>query len=196
MLSNAQVLFYTVLIVTCSDHSNAAAVAGGSGASSPDNGNFMDSLTTGFRLASKILGMNQSANVANLVAQAFSATTAATSSKPPPTDVTSSPPITSAAYADNDNLIVSSDKADIFQQTADPSLSFASGQNLSGLFGGLLRVLGMDETKLSAMVLNGLIFIAQMVKSGYTFVERSFDPIRQMMQIIMIKVQDGGVIVT
>ncbi|XP_059611811.1 uncharacterized protein LOC132258497 [Phlebotomus argentipes] len=42
------------------------------------------------------------------------------------------------------------------------------GQNLisSNLLGGIMRMMGLDSGKLGALVINGLIFIAQMVKNG------------------------------
>lgn len=171
----------------------------------------MDSLSTGFKFASKLLGMNQSANVANLVAQAFGGP----SLLPSPTEeaeISSSasthqrPPSQSQKYQyeepdypssnERDNLVVSSDKADHFSPafqegvtstttTTTPSSGPLPGMN--GLVGGLLRVLGMDEGKMSALLVNGMIFIAQMVKNGASFVDRSLTPLKQVFRRFFVQ---------
>lgn len=152
--------------------------------SSNDNSGFMESLSTGFKIASKLLGMNQSASVANLVSQAFSGPSPSSAPK------VANKPTQNYQYEDNeysadekDNYVANSDKA------SDPSSSVQSQfpslvEEGLGLFHGststttstsapatsfsgiasLLRILGMDERKLSALMVNGLIFIAQMVK--------------------------------
>lgn len=164
-----------------------------------DNG-FMDSLSTGFRFASKLLGMNQSASVANLVAQAFSGS---------PTN-NAVPKITNkqsqnALYEDSeyssddrDNFVVSTVKPEphspefqfeerpTFGTTASPTTTSApSGTALPGI-ASLLRVLGMDEKKLSALMVNGLIFIAQMVKNGAEYLKR-FIPVKESLRQLILK---------
>lgn len=164
----------------------------------------MDSLSTGFRFATKLLGMNQSASVANLVSQAFSAPKIANKQS-------QTPHYEDSEYSsdDKDNYVVVPDKeepnfasqfssilggggaaaAEQQQQvpsgttttTTTPSSPSAS---LSGI-ASILRVLGMDEKKLSALMVNGLIFIAQMVKNGASFINQKLSPVKQAFQRLL-----------
>lgn len=172
-----------LLVLTVSVASFLQPILGASIASN-DNSGFMESLSTGFKFASKLLGMNQSASVANLVSQAFSG--------PSPTSApkVAHKPTQKYQYEDNeysadekDNYVADSDKQDPLSssvQSQFPSLveeglglfhgststttsTSAPATSFSGI-ASLLRILGMDERKLSALMVNGLIFIAQMVK--------------------------------
>lgn len=145
----------------------------------------MDSLQTGFRFASKLLGMDQSANVANLVSQAFSNT-------PPKVDESNRDHLNNQRpEQDKHNYVDSTEKVDSFPVSSqtEPAITSAA-PNLSGLFGGVLRVLGLDDSKMSALVINGLIFIAQMVKTGLGYFSSSMDPFKRFVQFMHIKLQD------
>lgn len=169
----------------------------------------MESLSTGFKFASKLLGMNQSSNVANLVAQAFGGPSSPTEGGEKAPATHQQPQAQHYQYEDSDypsnerdNLVVSSDKADHFSPTGG---SFPEGvtsttttttpsspiSGMNGLVGGLLRVLGMDEGKMSALLVNGMIFIAQMVKNGASVVDRSLTPLRQVFQRIFSEFSQG-----
>lgn len=177
-----------------------------------ENGSFMDSLSTGFKFASKLLGMNQSSNVASLVAQAFGegekSSSASTHQITPPPQ-SQNYQYEDASYSSNekDNLVVSSDKADNFSPTGS---AFQDGvtstttttttpssplPGMNGLVGGLLRVLGMDEGKMSALLINGMIFMAQMVKNGASFVDRQLQPLKHIFQRLLVRFPENSVII-
>lgn len=131
---------------------------------------FMDSLSTGFKFATKLMGMNQASSVANLVSQAFAA----------PQKQSTQTQYEDSEYSSNDkdNYVVSTDKSEntgtLFngildeqqQSPNNPSTTTESPLGNTSMMGiaSLLKVLGMDEKKLTALMVNGLIFIAQMVK--------------------------------
>lgn len=168
-----------------------------------DNSGFMDSLSTGFRFATKLLGMNQSASVANLVSQAFSAPKIANKQSQPHHYEDSE-----YSSDDKDNYVVVPDKeepnfasqfssilggggAEQQQQQQVPSGTTTTtttpsspSASLSGI-ASILRVLGMDEKKLSALMVNGLIFIAQMVKNGASFINQKLSPVKQAFQRLL-----------
>lgn len=190
-------------VAFCILHYPAAVSAATINNNNNDNG-FMESLSTGFRFASKLLGMNQSDSVANLVSQAFGGVSLL-GNAPKPNSRPSTTPIydyEDSAYSSNnkDNYLVSNDKSDTYQTQQQQHQQYPSASDDQEMFPPttttttttsapsptasltgittLLRVLGMDEKKLSALMVNGLIFIAQMVKSGTALINEKLSPVK------------------
>lgn len=180
-------------------------------ASIPGNDNsFMDSLSTGFKFAGKLLGMDQSSSVANLVAQAFAGPTRTTSASKNTNKQSQNYQFEDSEYSSND---ISTDKSDSntpqFPNIVNGGVLFGSSGNdgssgpelqspmtttstaaPTATFGGIasvLRVLGMDEKKLSALLVNGLIFIAQMVKKSASYIDQKLSPLKTAFRRLLIK---------
>lgn len=159
---SGQSLIAVLSLLTVGLHSRNVWAA--SIANNNDNNGFMESLSTGFKFATRLLGMNQSSSVANLVAQAFSS--------PQQSSAPSQSPKNQYQYADSefssnekDNSVLSSEKSDSTDENRISSTTSTTASPTTSMTGiaSLLRILGMDQNKLSALMVNGLILIAQMV---------------------------------
>lgn len=171
-----------------------------------DNG-FMDSLSTGFRFASKLLGMNQSASVASLVSQAFAGPLANNNAPKIANKQSQNYQYEDSEYSSNDkdNVVdksesYSSQFNNIVEELRQPSgttstttTTSSPAASLTGI-SSLLRVLGMDEKKLSALMVNGLIFIAQMVKNGASYLDQKLSPVRQALQRLIVRLPGSNTV--
>lgn len=171
-----------------------------------DNG-FMDSLSTGFRFASKLLGMNQSASVASLVSQAFAGPQVSNNAPKIANKQSQNYQYEDSEYSSNDkdNVVdksesYSSQFNNIVEELRQPSgttstttTTSSPAASLTGI-SSLLRVLGMDEKKLSALMVNGLIFIAQMVKNGASYLDQKLSPVREAFQRFIVRLPGSNTV--
>lgn len=184
-------LIVVLLLLTVALLSRAASIANNN---DNNNNGFMESLSTGFKFATRLLGMDQSSSVANLVAQAFSS--------PQPSSAPSQTPKNQYQYADSEfssndkeNFVISSDKSDSqFINTSDknriPSTTSTTAASPTSSMTGiasLLRILGMDEKKLSALMVNGLIFLSQLVMKGTSYIDQKISPLKQVFRRLFVR---------
>lgn len=207
-LGHRLVQVLTIAVLLLSSFTWSASIAN-------DNG-FMDSVSTGFRFASKLLGMNQASSVATLVSQAFGGGgPTKTSNAPKLADKQSQNyQYEDSEYSSNDkdNYVVTTSESDsksdsyssqfnnIVDELRQPSgttssttSTTSSPASLSGI-SSLLRVLGMDEKKLSALMVNGLIFIAQMVKNGASYIDQKLTPVRLALQRLIVRLPGSNTV--
>lgn len=208
-LGHRLVQVLTIAVLLLSSFTWSASIAN-------DNG-FMDSVSTGFRFASKLLGMNQASSVATLVSQAFGGGgPTKTSNAPKLADKQSQNyQYEDSEYSSNDkdNYVVTTSESDsksdsypsqfnnIVDELRQPSGTTSSttsttsspAASLSGI-SSLLRVLGMDEKKLSALMVNGLIFIAQMVKNGASYIDQKLTPVRLALQRLIVRLPGSNTV--
>lgn len=180
-------LIVVLLLLTVALLSRAASITNNN---DNNNNGFMESLSTGFKFATRLLGMDQSSSVANLVAQAFSS--------PQPSSSPSQIPKNQYQYADSEfssndkeNFVISSDKSDSqFINTSDknriPSTAASPTSSMTGI-ASLLRILGMDEKKLSALMVNGLIFLSQLVMKGTSYIDQKILPLKQVFRRLFVR---------
>ncbi|XP_055857620.1 uncharacterized protein LOC129920300 [Episyrphus balteatus] len=108
---------------------------------------FMDNINNGIKYAGQMMGINTAADVATLVAKAFS------SEQVPPKQF------------DSSFLFQTPSKHQSSERDTDPSI-----MNPTDMIGGLLRMIGFDAGKLGALAINALLMIAQLI--GNTFKKR------------------------
>lgn len=117
-----------------------------------------DDLRTGFSFAGKILGFDPASSVADLVSRAFANNYHGMQKH--------------AHFEANRDTEKLSDDSDASQSQSaindEVETNIIGGSSVNGIgpgsfIGNVLRVFGMDNSRIGAMAVNGIIFIAQMV---------------------------------
>lgn len=108
------------------------------------------------------IGIDTAAEVADLVARAFAQNQ---QSSPFTFPNTFNQPLSQQQSENWNSDNNRADQPDLFP-SASSSPSFAQPVNGPGIIGNLLRVIGLDGGKIGALAVNGIIFIAQMVRNG------------------------------